>query len=118
MASAARPEAAPRSSSWKPVCAIANFSDSVRYPWCEPQLTPSRQIAAAIDGCDLRGGALQRGKRLERSLVADLSQRQHRIVLQRAIELGDLGERREGVGALVVADRLDDGAAEEILARA
>ena len=49
------------------------------------------------------------------ALVADLPQRKHRIVLQRAIELGDLGERRERVGALVVAERLDHRAAEEVL---
>ena len=54
------------------------------------QLMPRRQIAAAIDGCVLRAArALQARQRLERALVADLSQRQRGIVLKRAIQRGD-----------------------------
>ena len=52
-------------------------------------------MAAAIDGCSVaRRGPLQRRQRLERALVADLPERQHRIVLQRTLELGDLAMSR------------------------
>ena len=74
--------------------AIENCSASTMYGWCESQLTPSRQIAAAIAGLRLaRRAALQSGQHRQRRLVADLAQRQRRVVLQRAIDLGDFGER-------------------------
>ena len=63
----------------------------------------------------LRRGALQRRERLERSLVADLADGEDRIVLQRAVELGDVVSAGERVCGLVVAERLDDRAAKEIL---
>ena len=73
-------------------------------------------MAAAIEGCDVRRRRpLQRGERVERSLVADLADRQDGIILQRPIQLRDLRQRRQRVRGLVVAERLDDGAAEEVL---
>jgi hypothetical protein len=63
-----------------------------------------------------RRGALEGGERIDRALVADLPQRQGRIVLQRAIELRDGGQRVKGPQRLVVAERFNDGAAENILA--
>ena len=47
-----------------------------------------------------------------------LPERERRIVLQRAVELGDRDQRVERVRRLVVAERLDDGAAEEVFAAA
>ena len=59
---------------------------------CDEQLVPSRQIAAATAGCVSFGAvALQAAASVpSRLLVTDLPQRHHRIVLQRAFELGDL----------------------------
>ena len=62
-----------------------------------------------------RGGALQAGQRLERAFVADLSQREGGIVLERAFERGAGGDGVEGIRRLVVAERLDHDAAEKIL---
>ena len=96
---------------------VVKRSVSTRKRSCESQLTPSRQIAAASAGCRSRcAPSLQRRDRLERALVANLPERHHRIVLERAIELGDRGERGHGVGGLVIAERLDHRAAEEVLA--
>ena len=86
-------------------------------------------VAGAVDVEEADGGrdrrlrlprrrALDGRQRLERALVADLPQRERGIVLQRAIELGDGRQRVEGVLRLVVAERLDHGAAEEVLAAA
>ena len=65
-----------------------------------------------------RRRSLKRRQRLERALVADLAERQRRIVLQRAVELRDRRQRVDRVLRLVVAERLDDGAAEEVFAAA
>ena len=56
---------------------------------------PSRQIAAAIDGWSARAArsAAAPASVSSDSLVADLPDRQHRIVLKRSVELGDLGDR-------------------------
>ena len=82
---------------------------------CAEQLVPIRQIAAAMAGCVSFGAdCCKRGERAERALVADLAERRRRIVLQRTVELGDLGQPRNRRGDLVVADRFDHGAAEEI----
>src|SRR5262249_62323430 len=59
---------------------------------------------------------LQCGQRLERALVAELPERQRRIILQRTLELGDAVDRVERELRLVIAERFDDGAAEEVLA--
>src|SRR6185436_9641192 len=59
---------------------------------------------------------LDRGQRLERALVPDLAQRQRRVVLQRTVEFGDGDERVNRILCLVIAERLDDRAAEEIFA--
>ena len=89
------PTAAPRSSSWKPVVLVGELQ----------RLDQIVLVRLAVDAeqADRRGDRrlrrsrrrpLQRGQRLERALVADLAQRQHRIVLQRPVELGDRGDRR------------------------
>src|SRR5438046_6010271 len=59
---------------------------------------------------------LQRRQRFERALVADSSQRDSRIVLQRTFELRNGVDRIEGVVSFVIAQRLDDRASKEILA--
>ena len=64
--------------------------------WCDSQLMPSRQI----DGGDgrlarARRGPLQALQHLERALVAELAEREDGVLLQRAVELGDLDDRRE-----------------------
>src|SRR5206468_4561560 len=80
--------------------------------------------AEQTDGCGnrrlelARGAALQLRERLQRPFVADFSQRQRGIVLQRSVEPGDGHERVEGVRRLVVTQRFDDRAAEKILAAA
>ena len=56
----------------------------------------------------LRPGALQLGQRAQRRLVAQLPERQHRIVLERALDLGDLDQAGQGGRDPVVAERLDD----------
>src|SRR5581483_11615810 len=48
-----------------------------------------------------RGRALQARERFEGAFVADLSERQRRVVLQRTIELGNRRDGIEGVGCLV-----------------
>src|SRR5262249_58567904 len=63
-----------------------------------------------------RRGPLNRRERFERALVADLSERERRIILQRALELCNGGHRVDGVLRLVVAQRFDDGAPKEVLA--
>ena len=50
----------------------------------------------------------------QRARVADPSQRQHGIVLQRTVELGDRGDRVDRVRGAVVAERFDHRAAEEV----
>ncbi len=59
---------------------------------------------------------LQLRERAERALVSDLAERHHRVVLQRALEHGHTLDRAEGLGFLVVAERFDRDAAEEVLA--
>ena len=82
---------------------------------CDEQFTPIRQIAAATVGCVSFGAdCCNAASTAERLLVANLPQRHRRIVLQRALELGDLDQPRHRRGDLVVAERLDHRAAEEI----
>ena len=61
-----------------------------------------------------RRAPLQRNERFERALVADFSQCQHGIVLQRPIELCDADEGLHGVSGLVVAKRFDHCTTEEV----
>ena len=57
---------------------------------------PSRQIAAAIAGCRTRGAERWSAfENFERALVADLAEREHRVLLQRSVELRDLDERSD-----------------------
>ena len=73
----------------------ANVTVSTMNFWCDSQLMPSRQIAAAIDGWRTRGARLlQRLEQRQRALVADLAERQRRIVLERTVELGGDVEQR------------------------
>ena len=65
--------------------------------------------------CVLRRGALQAREHGERLPVSHLPQRQRRIVLQRALEARDGDQRIDGVGCLVIAQRFDDAAPEEVL---
>ena len=59
-----------------------------------------------------RRGSLQTRENRQRRLVADLAERDRGIDLKRPISLGDLGDRPHGIGRLVVAERLDQRAAE------
>jgi len=65
---------------------------------------------------ELRLRELDGGERFERALVANLPERQRRVVLKRAVELSDARNRVERERRLVVAERLDDAAAKEVLA--
>ena len=111
------PARTPRSRSWNPMFAIANVSVSISNFWCDAQLMPSRQIAAATVGCDVCGAvrcsARQRRRALacRRSCPARASRRpaaDHRAWRPSM-------QRRKRVRRLVVAERLDHGAAEEVL---
>ena len=52
----------------------------------------------------------------DRRRVADLAERRDRVVLQRTVELGDLGDLGERVVAAVIAERFDHRAAEKVVA--
>ena len=58
--------------------------------------------------------SLKTGQRFERPLVAHLAKRQRRIVLQRAVQLRHDNQRVDGIPCLVVAERLDYCATEEV----
>src|SRR5712692_9847835 len=61
---------------------------------------------------------LEPGQRLERTLISYPAKRQRRIVLKRTVEFGDGRQSVERVLRFVIAEGLDDGAPEEILATA
>ena len=116
-ARAPRPVAAPRSRSWNPGVLIRELQRV-------DEITLVRSAIHAEQADARRNRRLPRPRRaaleprqhLERALVADLAQRQRRIVLQRSVELRDRRNRLVGVLRLVVAERLDDDAAEKVLA--
>ena len=98
--------------------ATAKRSVSMTNFWCDVAVDAEQADRGGDGGLRVRAArsAAAPASDLERALVAELPEREHRVVLQRAIELRDLGDRREGIGRAVVAERVDHGAAIEILA--
>ena len=65
-----------------------------------------------------RPAALQRRERFQRALVLQLPKRNHGVDLQRSTEPRDLQERFQRIRRVIVAERLDHGAPEVVLAPA
>ena len=103
-----------------PACSrasLANASVFLRYSSCDRAVARRcRHTAAAIAGCASSGPSSAAPTASAASSVADLAERDDRVVLQRTVELGDLADRSGARIARVVAERLDDRAAEQILA--
>ena len=73
-------------------------------------------MAAAIAGWTFFGAVRCRAARVSSDLLSPiLPTREHGVSLERAVQLGDFGNRRQRVGCLVVAERFDDAAAKEVL---
>ncbi len=88
---------------------------------------PSLRLAVAAEqaqrsghgGLRLRpGGPLQAFHQTDRRGVADLPQREHRILPQRSVEFGNLRNGSHGAGGLVVAECLDRRSADVLGGRA
>ena len=73
------------------------------------------EVVAVLRG-EVARDALQVGQYRQPALVADPANRQHRIVLERPFEPGDVHDRLQRVGGLVFAERLDEHGTEEVVA--